>query len=101
MRGCTWHVVGGRPGMLLTSCHAQGGLPPPKGYPARRPAVLGRHWPQGPLHPSCSRACKGKGNALPPPRGHQGERREVGWAPAPGAAGLTELDSSTHRLVPQ
>ena len=78
-----------------------GGLPPPKGYPARRPAGLGRHWPQGPLHPSCSCACKGKGDFLPPPRGHQGERREVGWAPAPGAAGLTELDASTHRLVPQ
>lgn len=25
MRGCTSHLVGERPGMLLTSCHARGG----------------------------------------------------------------------------
>ena len=28
MCGCTWHLVGERPGMLLTSCHARGGSRP-------------------------------------------------------------------------
>ena len=48
VRGCTSHLVGkARDAADVLPCTGRGSRA--KGYPARRPAALGRRWPQGPF----------------------------------------------------